>query len=77
VAIPDAFWGERPKAFVVLRHEAVATEAEIIGFCRDILAHFKCPVAVQFGDLPKPATGKIRKSVLRDRESAGHQSRVH
>ena len=77
VAIPDPYWGERPKAFVVLRCDAVATEAEIIGFCRDNLAHFKCPVAVQFGDLPKTATGKVRKYVLRDREWAGHQARVH
>jgi fatty-acyl-CoA synthase len=66
VAIPDEQWGERPMAFVTLRAEQVATEEEIIAFCRSKLAHFKCPVAVDFRSLPKTSTGKIQKYVLRE-----------
>jgi fatty-acyl-CoA synthase len=77
VAKPDAHWGERPKAFVTLKPGVAATETEIIAFCRDNLAHFKCPAAVSFGELPKTATGKIQKFVLREREWAGHQKRIH
>ena len=53
VAIPDEKWGERPKAFVTLKPGATATEDEIIEFCRQHIAHFKAPAAVEFGDLPK------------------------
>jgi fatty-acyl-CoA synthase len=77
VAVPDELWGERPKAFVTLKPGAQATEKEIIAFCRDHLAHFKCPAAVAFGDLPKTATGKIQKFVLREREWVGHDKRIH
>ncbi|HEY6406472.1 MAG TPA: acyl--CoA ligase family protein, partial [Ktedonobacteraceae bacterium] len=58
VAIPDEQWGERPKAFVTLKPGQSASEAEIIAFCRDRLAHFKCPASIEFGDLPKTSTGK-------------------
>ncbi len=68
VAIPDEKWGERPKAFVTLKPGQNATEEEIIAFCRERLAHFKCPAAVEFGDLPKTSTGKIQKFVLREKE---------
>jgi fatty-acyl-CoA synthase len=67
VAFPDEKWGEVPKAFVALKPGAVATEAEIIDFCRERLAHFKCPKYVEFGELPKTSTGKIQKFVLRER----------
>jgi fatty-acyl-CoA synthase len=77
VAVPDERWGERPKAFVALRPGRKATESELIAFCREHLAHFKCPVAVEFGELPKTATGKIQKFVLREREWAGHDKRIH
>jgi fatty-acyl-CoA synthase len=77
VAAPDAYWGERPKAFVTLKPDATTSEAEIIAHCRDHLAHFKCPAAVAFGELPKTATGKIQKFVLREREWAGHDKRIH
>jgi fatty-acyl-CoA synthase len=60
-------WGEAPHAFVVLREGASATEEEIIAFARDRLAHFKAPHSVTFvPELPKTATGKIQKFVLRD-----------
>ena len=47
---------------------AAATPGEIIAFCRDRLAHYKCPDVIEFGPPPKTSTGKIQKFVLRDRE---------
>ncbi len=77
VAIPDVKWGERPKAFVTLKEGQSATEAEIISFCRERLAHFKCPAVVEFGDLPKTSTGKVQKYVLREKEWAGRKKRIN
>jgi fatty-acyl-CoA synthase len=77
VAVPDEKWGERPKAFVTLKPGTRATEQEIIEFCRGHIAHFKCPAAIEFGDLPKTSTGKIQKFVLRDREWAGRAKRIN
>jgi len=77
VAIPDEQWGERPKAFVTLKPGQTATEKEIIAFCRTHLAHFKCPAAVAFGELPKTSTGKVQKFVLRDQEWGGRDKRVN
>ena len=66
VGMPHEKWGEAPHAFVVLRPGATATEAEIKQFARDRLAHFKAPQWVSFvEELPKTATGKIQKYVLR------------
>ncbi|MBO0776407.1 MAG: AMP-binding protein, partial [Actinobacteria bacterium] len=66
VGLPHERWGEAPQAFVVLRPGAEATEREIIDFTRDRLAHFKAPHGVSFvEELPKTATGKIQKFVLR------------
>jgi fatty-acyl-CoA synthase len=76
VAIPHEHWGERPKAFVSLREDATATAEEIIAFTRERLAHYKCPDAVEFGPLPKTSTGKVQKFLLREREWAGHDTRV-
>ena len=67
VARPDARWGETPQAFVTLKPGATGvTEAAIIAWCRQHLAHFKCPRYVVFGPLPKTATGKIQKFELRE-----------
>jgi fatty-acyl-CoA synthase len=77
VAIPDEKWGERPKAFVDLAAGQKATEREIIDHCREHLAHFKAPVAVAFGELPKTSTGKVQKYLLREREWAGRDKRVN
>ena len=77
VAIPDEKWGERPKAFVTLAAGSDATEREIIDFCRENLAHFKAPAAVEFGELPKTSTGKVQKNVLREREWGGREKRVN
>ena len=76
VGIPHERWGERPKAFVTLNSGASATAAEIIAFCRERLAHFKCPDAVEFGSLPKTSTGKVQKFALREREWSERDSRV-
>lgn len=67
VAKPDDHWGETPCAFVGLKPDAKVSESEIIDFCRQNLAHFKCPKTVVFGALPKTSTGKIQKFKLRDR----------
>ena len=64
-------WGEAPHAFVVLKAGAATTEAELRAFAREKLAHFKVPQWVTFTDeLPKTATGKIQKFVLRGRAPA-------
>ncbi len=76
VAIPDDRWGERPKAFVALKDGAETSAEAIIDFCRTHLAHFKCPAAVAFGELPKTSTGKVQKFVLREAEWAGRERRV-
>lgn len=66
VGLPHERWGEAPHAFVVLRDGSEASEEDIIAFARDRLAHFKAPHRVSFVDeLPKTATGKIQKYVLR------------
>ena len=67
VARPDEKWGETPCAFVTLKENATATQEEIIAFCRENMAHFKCPKTVIFGDLPKTSTGKVQKYVLREK----------
>ena len=77
VAVPDDKWGERPKAFVTLKPGMQATEGEVIEFCRQHIAHFKCPAAVEFGDLPKTSTGKVQKFVLRDKEWKGRAKRIN
>ncbi|HUZ01362.1 MAG TPA: acyl--CoA ligase family protein [Thermomicrobiaceae bacterium] len=77
VAVPHDLWGERPKAFVTLKPGMAASEAELITFCRERLAHFKCPDAIGFEELPKTSTGKVQKFVLREREWAGYDRRIH
>ena len=67
VALADEKWGEVPCAFIELKPGAEADEQQLIDFCADNMARFKRPKKVVFGDLPKTATGKIQKNVLRDR----------
>ncbi|MBI2431497.1 MAG: long-chain-fatty-acid--CoA ligase [Candidatus Hydrogenedentes bacterium] len=76
VAAPHVKWGETPKAFVTLKEGAEVSEADLIAFCRQQIAHFKCPSSIQFGPLPKTSTGKIQKFVLREREWAGEEKRI-
>ncbi|PRX20086.1 fatty-acyl-CoA synthase [Paraburkholderia sp. BL18I3N2] len=67
VARPDDKWGETPCAFITLKDSALVTEADIIAFCRERMAHFKTPRTIVFTPLPKTATGKIQKFILRER----------
>jgi len=78
IGVPSEKWGETIKALVVLRAGAAATEPEIIAHCRGMLAHFKCPTGVDFvEELPRTATGKLQKFVLRDRYWSGFEKRVN
>lgn len=77
IGVPDEKWGETPKAIVVLNKTEAAgsvspaarsplTEQELIEYCRSRMAHFKCPTSVDFCDeLPRTATGKVQKYLLR------------
>ena len=76
VGVPDDRWGEVPKAFVVPRAGAEVAADEVIEFTRDRIARFKAPKYVEFRDLPKTATGKIQKYILREAEWEGHESRI-
>jgi fatty-acyl-CoA synthase len=67
IGVPHEKWGETPKALVVKREGSDLTEDELIEFCRDRLAHYKCPTSVEFReDLPQTSTGKIQKFELRE-----------
>lgn len=78
IGVPDPKWGEAPKAFVALKPGATVTAEEMIAFCRERIAHFKCPRAVEFVEaLPKTSTGKIQKFVLREKEWAGYGKKIH
>jgi fatty-acyl-CoA synthase len=66
VAKPDAKWGETPCAFVELKPGREATTDELVAWCRQNLASFKCPRYVVFTELPKTSTGKIQKFKLRE-----------
>jgi fatty-acyl-CoA synthase len=71
VGMPHEKWGESPHAFVILRAGESTTQAELCDFARAALAHFKVPSAFHFvSELPKTATGKIQKFVLRGRRAA-------
>ncbi len=67
VAAPDEKWGEVPKAYVGLKPGASASPEELIEWCRGRLARFKAPKHIEFGPLPRTATGKVRKNELRNR----------
>ncbi|HUX88470.1 MAG TPA: acyl-CoA synthetase, partial [Chloroflexota bacterium] len=77
VAVPDERWGEVPKAFVTLKPGQLVTAEALVDFCRERLAHFKCPKAIEFAELPKTSTGKIQKYLLREREWAGRAKRIN
>ncbi|MEO0809618.1 MAG: AMP-binding protein, partial [Pseudomonadota bacterium] len=70
VAKPDDKWGETPMAYVELRPDKTATAEEIIAWCREHLAAYKCPRFVEFTEIPRTSTGKIQKFVLREQAKA-------
>jgi fatty-acyl-CoA synthase len=75
IPVPDAKWGEVPKALVVLKANATASESELIEFCRSRLAHYKCPRSFEFVDsLPKTGTGKILKKDIRKKYWQGQDT---
>jgi fatty-acyl-CoA synthase len=75
VPVPDAKWGEVPKALVVLKPNAAVGEGELLEFCRSRLAHYKCPRSVEFFEsLPKTGTGKILKRELRKKYWQGRDT---
>jgi fatty-acyl-CoA synthase len=76
VSTPDPVWGEVPKAFVVPKQGRTPTAEDIIDFCRNHHAQFKAPKSVEFGQLPKTATGKTIKAKLRSREWLGLERKV-
>ena len=67
VARPDEKWGETPCAFVELKPGALATAEELIAWCQERLARYKCPRTVVFAEIPKTSTGKVQKYALRER----------
>jgi len=76
IGVPSDKWGETPKAIVVKAGEV--TEQEIIDYCRERLAHFKCPTSVDFIDvIPRNPTGKVLKRELRKPYWEGHERAVH
>jgi len=66
VAKPDEKWGETPCAFVELKPGMAATEVELLAWCRQHLAHYKCPRTIVFAEIPKTSTGKLQKFKLRE-----------
>jgi acyl-CoA synthetase (AMP-forming)/AMP-acid ligase II len=78
IGVPDQRWGETVKALVVVRPGASVDEAELIAFCRERLAHFKCPTSVELREsLPRTATGKLQKFKLRSPYWEGRERRVN
>jgi fatty-acyl-CoA synthase len=74
VGLPDERWGEPRHAFVILKAGATATETELCNYARDHLAHFKTPQKIHFvPELPKTATGKVQKYVLRGKPAISKQ----
>jgi fatty-acyl-CoA synthase len=65
--MPDEKWGERPKGYVTLRPGSELTAEELIAFSRETLPGFKAPSEIEFGELPKTSTGKVKKYELRAR----------
>jgi fatty-acyl-CoA synthase len=77
IGVPDETWGERPKAFVVRKPGAEVNEDDLLDYLRAHLARYKAPKAIEFVEqLPRTSTGKIQKFELREKEWAGHSSRI-
>ena len=77
VGVPDETWGEAVKAVVVLRPGQEATDAELVGHCRSLLADFKKPRSIDFvAELPKNPNGKLARKLVREPYWAGRERRV-
>jgi len=78
IGVPDERWGESVKAVACLRPNATATAEELIAFCREHMADYKCPRTVDFApDLPKHASGKVARKLVRERYWAGVDRRIN
>jgi fatty-acyl-CoA synthase len=78
IGVPDEKWGETVKALVVLKPGQSASAEELREFCRERLAHYKCPTSVEFRDeLPRTATGKLQKYKLRAPYWEGYERQVN
>ena len=78
IGVPDDKWGETVKALVVLRAGTEVADGELVAFCRDRIAHYKCPTSVEIRDsLPRTATGKLQKFKLRSPYWEGRERRVN
>jgi acyl-CoA synthetase (AMP-forming)/AMP-acid ligase II len=78
VGVPDEKWGEAVRAIVVLKAGQNATDREIIDFCRERIARYKAPKAIDFLDaLARTGSGKIQKKGLRDKYWQGYEKKVH
>jgi long-chain acyl-CoA synthetase len=78
IAVPDANWGESVKALVILKEGMTCSEKEIIDFCKDRLASYKKPKSIEFWkSFPKTATGKIKKSEIREKYWVGHNRKIN
>lgn len=77
IGVPDDRWGERPKAFVVLRQDQQVAAQELIDHCKRVIARFKAPDFIEFvEELPKTSTGKLQKFALRERERSAERHRI-
>ncbi len=77
--VPDPEWGERVHAVVEVHTEtsAATVTVELIDFCRERLAHYKCPTSIEIVEsLPRDPNGKIRKRLLRDRHWTGSEKKI-
>jgi acyl-CoA synthetase (AMP-forming)/AMP-acid ligase II len=78
IGVPDEKWGETVKALVVLAPGATTTEDELIAFCRERMAHYKCPRSVELRtELARTATGKLQKFKLRETYWEGRDRRIN
>jgi fatty-acyl-CoA synthase len=77
IAVPDEKWGEAPKAIVNPKPGRNPTREDLIAFCKERLAKFKVPKNIEFAELPRTSTGKIMKYMLKEKEWAGYDKRVH
>ena len=77
IGVPDDYWGESVKAFVVLKNGMTVAEEEIINLCKENIASYKKPRSVEFmHELPKSPTGKILKRVIREQYWQGSEKGV-